>query len=77
MAWLSVISSLLSIIRWIAERLHDQGVIDAAHKEVLLGNARDSLDAIDRAREARQAADAATDANPDGLRKPDEFERKD
>jgi hypothetical protein len=76
MSWLSIIGGVLSFVRWLTGYLHDRQIIDAATKDVMLKNARESLDAIEKANKARALvrADLSRGADPmsdDGFKRND------
>jgi len=77
MAWLPIIAAVISAIISIVKHLEGRGAIDSALSAALLKGLRESNDAIGQAQAARQAERDAIAADPDRVRKPDEFERRD
>jgi hypothetical protein len=76
-SWLSIIGGVLSFVQWLTGYLHERQIIDSATKDVMLKNARESLDAIEKANKARELVRAAAARDPAGIVSDDGFERND
>jgi hypothetical protein len=77
MNWLSIVGAILSLTNSLIGYLRERKLIEGAVAEVLLENAKDSLEVIDRANKAREAVRADAARDPDSVMRPDEHTRKD
>jgi hypothetical protein len=75
--WLSAIATAISLISALVQWLERRDIINAALSAAILQGLRESDEAIKRADDARQAVRDSIARNPDSVREPDEFERRD
>ena len=74
---LSILSVLLSLVKWWTEWISKRRLIEQGHKDAVLEGLQASQAAIALAVAAREQVRGELARDPNSLRKPDEFERKD
>ncbi|HTS38935.1 MAG TPA: hypothetical protein VMH84_00140 [Xanthobacteraceae bacterium] len=72
----SILSALLSIVRWLIEYMHKKEWIEEGYKNAVLEGVRNADAAIEQARQAREQVRAASARGADPM-SDDEFRRND
>lgn len=77
MTWLTILRLVLSVAARLTEIVRDKGLMEAGAAKSVLKSLRFQEDQVRTAQETRRKVKAALDANPELIRKEDEFMRDD
>ena len=77
MTWLAILRLVLSVAARLTEFVRNKGLMKAGAAKSVLKSLRLQEDQVRTAQEARRKVKAALDANPELIRKEDEFMRDD
>jgi len=74
---ISLITTILSVVKLLIQWSANRGLLDAGAAQAALNGVEETDNAIKQATDARQRVRADLAVHPDGVREPDEFQRKD